>query len=90
MRAEDGTLYLAPRDNYFGFNWGYGGSGPGTLALLIHRLLDDINAPAANNIAGAPATLEEFTQIDWPEGAVFLREQLEAGRDGRPYRPLNG
>lgn len=88
MRDEDGTLYLAPRDNYYGLAWGYGDSGPGTLALLVHRLLDDINAAAADSINGAPETLEKFTQTDWPEGTVFTRAQLEAARDGKPYGPI--
>jgi hypothetical protein len=86
VRVQDGTLYIAPEHNYYGMAWGYSGSGPGTLALMLHRLLDDINAPAANDLAGAPDTLEEFTQIDWPDGTVFTREELLAAREGRPYR----
>lgn len=82
----DGRLYPAPKDSYFGLSWGYGGSGPGSLALLIHRLLEDgITARGADNATGAPAGLEELTQIDWPRGTVFTRAQLEAARDGRPY-----
>jgi hypothetical protein len=54
------------------------------LALLIYRLLDDINARGADNATGAPAGLEELTQIKWPRGTVFTRAQLEAARDGRP------
>ncbi|MDQ3760321.1 MAG: hypothetical protein M3460_01040 [Actinomycetota bacterium] len=57
----------------------------GSLALLIHRLLDDINARGADNATGAPPVLEELTQIKWPRGTVFTRAQLEAARDGRPY-----
>lgn len=87
IRTEDGRLYPAPKDSYWGLNWGYpGGSGPGSLALLIYRLLDDINARGADNATGAPAGLEKLTQIDWPRGTVFTRAQLEAARDGRPYR----
>lgn len=85
VRTQDGTLFPAPLHNYFGLNWGYGGSGPGSLALLLHRLLDDINARAADDINGASEGLEEFTQQDWPHGSVFTREQLLAARDGRPY-----
>lgn len=85
VRTEDGSLYPAPKDSYWGLNWGYPGSGPGSLALLIYRLLDDINARGADNATGAPAGLEELTQIDWPRGTVFTRAQLEAARDGRPY-----
>ncbi|MGH3601891.1 MAG: hypothetical protein ACRDQH_16705, partial [Pseudonocardiaceae bacterium] len=86
VRTADGRLYPAPKDSYWGLNYGYlGGCGPGSFALLIHRLLADINAPGADNATGAPAGLEELTQVDWPRGTVFTRAQLEAARDGRPY-----
>jgi len=85
IRDEDGVLHLAPEHHYFGINWGYGGSGPGSLALLLDRLLDDINAPAADSVNGAPDALEEFTQHAWPHGTVFTRDQLADIRDGRPY-----
>lgn len=85
VRTEDGMLYPAPKDSYWGLSWGYPGSGPGSLALLISRLLDDINAPGADNATGAPAGLEELTQRKWPCGTVFSRAQLEAARDGRSY-----
>jgi hypothetical protein len=52
---------------------------------MLHRLLDDINAPAADNLSGAPDTLEAFTQVDWPSGTLFTREQLEAARAGRTH-----
>jgi hypothetical protein len=55
------------------------------LALLVSRLLDDINARGADGINGAPDGLEKLTQTDWPPGTVFTRAQLEAARDGRPY-----
>lgn len=82
IRTQDGMLYLAPLHHYFGLNWGYGGSGPGTLALLLDRLLDDINAPAADSVQGAAEGLDVFTEIDWEEGTVFTREQLEQARNG--------
>lgn len=85
VRTEDGTLYPAPKDSYFGLSWGYCGSGPASLALLISRLLDDINARGADDIDGAPDGLEKLTQIAWPPGTVFTRAQLEAARAGRPY-----
>lgn len=85
VRTEDGRLYPAPKHSYWGLNWGYPGSGPGSLALLIYRLLDNITARGADTATGAPAGLEELTQIDWPRGTVFTRAQLEAARDGRPY-----
>jgi hypothetical protein len=85
VRTEDGTLYPAPKDSYWGLSWGYPGSGPGSLALLISRLLDDITARGADNATGAPAGLEKLTQTEWPCGTVLTRAQLEAARDGRPY-----
>lgn len=85
VRTEDGRLYPAPKDSYWGLSWGYPGSGPGSLALLISRLLENITARGADNATGAPAGLEKLTQIDWARGTVFTRVQLEAARDGRPY-----
>ncbi len=85
VRTADGRLYPAPKDSYWGLSWGYPGSGPGSLALLISRLLDNVTARGADNATGAPDGLEELTQIDWPPGTVFTRAQLEAARDGRPY-----
>lgn len=85
VRTEDGMLYPAPRHHYYGLSWGYGGSGPGSLALLISRLLEDITAPGADHVSGAPDGIEELTQHDWPDGTVLTRSQLESARDGRPY-----
>lgn len=82
VRTEDGTLWLAPHHHYYGLSWGYSGSGPGSLALLIHRLLDDISAPPADAAVGAEDGLEELTQMKWPEGTVLTRAQLEAARRG--------
>jgi hypothetical protein len=53
IRTADGTLYLAPEQSGAGLTWGYSGSGPQTLALLLHRLLNDINAPAPGRRAFA-------------------------------------
>lgn len=61
VRTGDGTLYLAPKDPCFGLSWGYGGSGPGSLALLIHRLLDDITAEPGHGNDRTPNGLEELT-----------------------------
>jgi hypothetical protein len=55
------------------------------LALLISRLLDDINARGVEDINGVPDGLEKLTQIDWPPGTVLTRSQLEPARDGHPY-----
>lgn len=54
IRTADGNLYPAPKDPTYGLNWGYSGGGPGALALLIHRLLDDITAQAAEFQATPP------------------------------------
>ena len=80
IRTADGNLYPAPRDATYGLNWGYPGGGPGALALLIHRLLDDITAQAAEVPSGAPHGLEELTERKWPRGTVLTREQLETAR----------
>ncbi|MGH3818744.1 MAG: hypothetical protein ACRDRE_13495 [Pseudonocardiaceae bacterium] len=55
------------------------------MALLISRLLDDINAPGVDSATGAPAGLEELTQTTWPRGTVLTRAQLKAARGGRPH-----
>ena len=85
VRTDDGMLYPAPKDSYWGLSWGYPGNGPGSLALLISRLLDDINAPGADDATGAPVGLEKLTQTKWPRGTVLTRAQLEDARDGRPH-----
>ncbi|RVX39157.1 hypothetical protein EDD27_1504 [Nonomuraea polychroma] len=84
VRTQDGILYPAPKHSYYGLSWGYPGVGPGTLALLIHHLLDDINAPGARGASGAPEGLDALTETDWPKGTVLSRAQLEASRAGRP------
>ncbi|MCA1676199.1 MAG: hypothetical protein LC799_29835, partial [Actinobacteria bacterium] len=86
VRTKDGTLYPAPKDSYYGLSWGeYGGSGPGSLALLIHRLLDDITAPGADGTDGAPVGLEKLIETDWPRGPVLTRRQLETARNSHPH-----
>ncbi|RKT70018.1 hypothetical protein DFJ66_3259 [Saccharothrix variisporea] len=85
IRTEDGSIQPAPRDHYWGLSWGYSGSGPGSLALLIHRLLDDITAPAADSAMGAPLGLDELTELKWPRESVLTRELLESARSGRSY-----
>ena len=84
VRTEDGTLYPAPKDHYFGLSWGYSGSGPGALAVLADRLLDDINAVAADTVNGAPPGLERLMEHDWPRGTVLTRAQLEEARRDNP------
>jgi hypothetical protein len=81
IRTADGTLYPAPLDRHAGLNWGYGGTGPGTLAALVYRLLVDITAPAARSIDQAPDGLTRLFQRKMPAGTVLTRQQLEAARD---------
>lgn len=85
VRTQNGTLYPAPQLPTYGLKWGYSGGGPAALAVLIERLLDDITAPGAAP-SQAAAGLRELTSTEWPAGTVLTREQLEAARDGRPYR----
>ncbi|WP_152748294.1 hypothetical protein [Micromonospora sp. RV43] len=84
IRTTDGKIYPAPRDSYFGLGWGYGGSGPGSLALLVDALLDDINAQAPADINGAPEGLEALLSRKLPDRTVLTRAQLEAARRGEP------
>jgi hypothetical protein len=92
IRTSDGVLYPAPRDSYFGISWGYPGSGPGSLALLVNALLDDITAQAPADINGAPPQLEKVLQKKWPAGTVLTREQLLGARAGtwKPELPRKG
>lgn len=85
MRTSDGNLYIAPSDPHRRAELRLSRRRPGRLALLIHRLLDDITAQAAEVPSGAPAGLEKLTERKLPPGTVLTREQLEAARDGRPY-----
>ncbi|WP_433825972.1 hypothetical protein ACQP2E_28175 [Actinoplanes sp. CA-015351] len=80
IRTADGTVYPAPQDPRWGLGWGYAGNGPGALALLIHRLLDDITARAADDTRGAPEGLERLLSTDLPRGTRLSRSQLEAAR----------
>lgn len=85
VRTADGTLYLAPKDAYWGLSWGYGGSGPGALAVLASRLLADINTAPADNPSDAPEGLHDLMQQPWPAGTVLTRARLQAARDNRPW-----
>ncbi|MFC4065060.1 helix-turn-helix transcriptional regulator [Actinoplanes subglobosus] len=83
IRTADGIIWPAPRDSYYGLSWGYDGSGPGALALLIDQLLDDINSPGAADINGAPIGLEKLTSTALPAGTVLSRDDLQAAREDR-------
>jgi hypothetical protein len=88
VRTADGMLYPAPRDACYGINWGYAGSGPGTLALVVSALLDDITAKAPGDINDGPPGLEALFSRSLPDGTVLTRRQLEAARRGAP--PVGG
>ncbi|RKE13014.1 hypothetical protein C8E86_7959 [Catellatospora citrea] len=84
VRTADGTLWPAPCDAYWGISWGYSGSGPGTLTLLIQALLDDITAQAPDSNQGGSKHLERFFQQKLRPGTVLTRAQLQAVLAGRP------
>lgn len=83
IRTSDGTLYLAPEDGS-GLTWGYRGNGPTTLAKLLNRLLDDINAPAVFSLREdgpvPPGLLSLIQRTPQDEDAVFTRTQLITAR----------
>jgi len=82
IRTEDGKLWLAPEQSGTGYAWGYGGSGPRALAVLLELLLDDINAPAPDGLRGREPSpgLLEGTRSRWPSGTTLTRADLEAAR----------
>ncbi|GAB2823710.1 hypothetical protein GCM10022221_22240 [Actinocorallia aurea] len=86
VRTGDGTLYLAPAHAGNGILWGYSGGGPRTLAQLLHRLLDDITAPAPRTSDpddDVPRGLTDLI-IHTPRdaGAVYSRADLVAACRG--------
>ncbi|WP_210582076.1 hypothetical protein [Streptomyces sp. GESEQ-4] len=86
IRTQRGTLYPAPAAEGRGLTWGYQGTGPGTLATLIGRLLDDGSSPAitsADDINTEP-NLEAFLAGKYARGTVLSRDiLLRIRRDGR-------
>ncbi|MDG4795203.1 hypothetical protein [Micromonospora sp. WMMD1082] len=82
VRTADDKIYPAPGDSYYGISWGYNGSGPGSLALLVDALLDDINTQAPADAVGAPPGLEALFSRKLPDRTVLTRAQLEAARRG--------
>jgi len=83
VRTQDGALWPLPQDSRAGISWGYSGSGPGTLAQTLARLLDDINAPGAHADPDQKA-LRRLTELPLPQGTVITRAELEAIRAGKP------
>lgn len=52
IRTDDDNLYPAPYHSSYGPSWGYGGTGPATLAALILRqiyLLDRLSITARSH-----------------------------------------
>ena len=81
VRTQDGTLYPAPVMGTPGVSWGYSGTGPRTLAILIGRLLDDGSAHALTRgyggVSNAEPKLEEFLRLKHPRGTRLSRRLLE-------------
>ncbi|MFB7212757.1 hypothetical protein [Streptomyces sp. NPDC056255] len=72
-----------------GLSWGYTGSGPGALATLIGRLLDDGAAHALTygdkgDVLNGEPKLEEFLQLKHQTGTRLNRRLLENVRVNGP------
>ncbi|MEY9860211.1 hypothetical protein ABH935_005847 [Catenulispora sp. GAS73] len=81
IRTADGTLYPAPRRHDYGPAFGYDGTGPRVLAVLIDRLLDDIGADGIDIMADSISIgLHEGATGRWAAGAVLTRGQLLLAR----------
>ncbi|MBB4890435.1 hypothetical protein [Streptomyces netropsis] len=85
VRTHDGTLYPAPSMDAPGLSWGYVGSGPGTLAVLIGRLLDNGAAHAVtyedDDSFNAEPKIEALLQIKHKRGTRLSRRLLEDVRE---------
>ncbi|MCX4902508.1 hypothetical protein [Streptomyces sp. NBC_00892] len=89
VRVQDGTLYPAPTMDAPGLSWGYTGSGPGALATLIGRLLDDGAAHALTygdkgDVLNGEPKLEKFLQLKHQTGTRLNRRLLENVRANGP------
>jgi hypothetical protein len=82
VRTSKGVLYPAPCMDAPGLSWGYRGSGPGTLAQCVGRLLDDGAAHAVTYGTRTPEEpgLEAFFQIKHRTGSRISRRELERVR----------
>lgn len=87
VRTQDGNVYPAPCSDYRpGF--GYSGSAPSTLAIVLEALLKDIgSAPSYRNTPTVSAGLFAIAQKTWRSGTVLTRSQLLAmlERTGREH-----
>ncbi|MFF2367826.1 hypothetical protein ACFVU0_34640 [Streptomyces sp. NPDC058122] len=86
VRTQNGTLYPAPAVDGRGLSWGYQGSGPGTLATLIGRLLDNGATPALTyeDDINAEPHLEAFLAGKYKHGTVLSRDALLRIREKGP------
>jgi predicted DNA-binding transcriptional regulator AlpA len=84
IRTKGGTLYLCPEHPVNGITYGYSGTGPHNLAVLLNRLLDDITAPSPapndEDRQHPPAGLLAGAEGAWKEGEVITRDQLVHAR----------
>ena len=88
IRTADGNLWLAPEQAGTGLSWGYNGSGPLALAIL----LGDINAaaPRGYRYPQSPGLLAARRKPGAPD-ARFTRADLAAAAAANPAdRPVTG
>jgi len=82
--TRDDRLWIAPERPGLGLAWGYGGSGPYTLAKLIERLLDEIISPGVNSFEPPPRPGLMRLIANTHGTTTYTREQLERARDAPP------
>ncbi|MFD4867877.1 hypothetical protein [Streptomyces sp. NPDC058412] len=83
VRTGDGMLYPAPVMDAPGLSWGYGGSGPTTLAEYVGRLLDDGGSHAVtyeDDGSKDEPGLRAFFRIGHERGTRISRRQLIRAR----------
>ncbi|MEY9860210.1 hypothetical protein ABH935_005846 [Catenulispora sp. GAS73] len=87
VRTQDGVVYPAPCSDYRP-HFGYSGSGPSALAIVLEALLKDIDsAPRYRDTPTVSAGLFAIAQKKWRPGTVLTRAQLLAllERTGREH-----
>jgi hypothetical protein len=84
--TRDDRLWIAPERPGLGLNWGYGGSGPYTLAKLLEVLLDEIISPGIDSFhpPPRPGLLRLIANTPQHDATTYTREQLEKARDEPP------
>jgi hypothetical protein len=82
--TRDDRLWIAPERPGLGLAWGYGGSGPYTLAILIERLLDEIISPGVNSFDPPPRPGLMRLIANTHGTTTYTRAQLEKARDAPP------